>query len=50
MMGRFYLNKGDDKNFILALQYFEQAKEKDPDFALAYAGIARVWNNRNRQV
>ena len=48
MMGRFYLNKGDDKNFILALQYFEQAKEKDPDFALAYAGIARVWNNRKQ--
>ena len=48
MMGRFYLNKGDDKNFILSLQYFEQAKEKDPDFALAYAGIARVWNNRKQ--
>lgn len=48
MTGRFYLNKGDDKNFILALQYFEQAKEKDPDFALAYAGIARVWNNRKQ--
>jgi len=26
-----------------ALHYFELAIEKDPDFALAYAGICRVW-------
>jgi serine/threonine-protein kinase len=27
----------------LAMKYFELAKEKDPGFALAYAGIGRVW-------
>ena len=27
----------------LAYSYFEQALEKDPGFALAYAGIANVW-------
>ena len=48
MMGRFYLNKGKENNFTLALKYFEQAIEKDPDFALAYAGIARLWNTRKQ--
>ena len=48
MMGRFYLNKGKENDFNLALKYFEQAKNTDPDFALAYAGIARVWNTRKQ--
>jgi tetratricopeptide (TPR) repeat protein len=31
-----------------ALQYFEQALEYDPDYALAYAGIALVWAIRSQ--
>jgi len=30
------------------MQYFEQAKERDPDFALAYAGIGYVWMFRQQ--
>ncbi len=46
--GRFFLCKGTPGDFDRALQYFELAMEKDPDFALAYAGIARVWNSRKQ--
>jgi TolB-like protein/Flp pilus assembly protein TadD len=46
--GRFYLSKGTEKNFETAMQYFELAIERDPEFALAYAGIARVWNTRKQ--
>ena len=31
-----------------ALHYFEQALEKDPDYALAYAGISFVWAARQQ--
>ena len=48
MMGRFYLNKGTESNFETALKYFELAIEEDPEFALGYAGVARVWNNRKQ--
>src|SRR4030043_441418 len=30
------------------LKYFQLAIERDPEFALAYAGIARVWNARKQ--
>jgi TolB-like protein/Flp pilus assembly protein TadD len=46
--GRFYLSKGTQNDFATAMQYFELAKERDPEFALAYAGIARVWNSRKQ--
>ncbi len=46
--GRFYLSKGTQNDFETAMQYFELAKERDPEFALAYAGIARVWNSRKQ--
>ena len=26
-----------------AMEYFERAKKRDPEFPLAYAGIAGVW-------
>ena len=32
-----------------ALKYFELALEKDPEYALAYAGIAHVWVGRQQQ-
>ena len=31
-----------------ALQYFELALEKDPNYALAYTGIAAVWGSRHQ--
>ncbi len=43
LKGKFYLSKATQEDINTALHYFEQAKGKDPDFALAYAGIASVW-------
>jgi len=43
LKGKFSAHKYNEKDLSLAMQYFEQAKERDPDFALAYAGIAYVW-------
>ncbi len=48
LKGRFYYNKLSRYNFDTAMQYFELAKEKDPEFALAYAGIGRVWRGREQ--
>jgi TolB-like protein/lipoprotein NlpI len=42
-MGRFYWRKLTSNDLNTALQYFELAKEKDPDYALAYAGICYYW-------
>jgi tetratricopeptide (TPR) repeat protein len=41
--GMFYHRKLNKVDLEIALKYFELAKEKDPEFALAYAGIGRVW-------
>ena len=43
LKGIFHSDKLNEKDLEIALQYFEIAKELDPEFALAYAGIARVW-------
>jgi len=43
LKGQFYWKKLTQNNLETALKYFELAKEKDPDFALAYAGISDVW-------
>jgi TolB-like protein/Tfp pilus assembly protein PilF len=43
MMGRFYWSKLTAKDLETAMKYFELAKERDPKFGLAYAGIASVW-------
>jgi serine/threonine-protein kinase len=43
LKGRFYLYKATEKDLETALYYFELAKGKDPEFALAYTGIGDVW-------
>ncbi len=43
LKGKFAVYKYNKEDLSLAMQYFEQALERDPDFALAYAGIAYVW-------
>src|SRR5882724_3371051 len=40
LKGRFYWNKRTDENLRTSIEYFNQAVEKDPNYALAYAGIA----------
>jgi TolB-like protein/Tfp pilus assembly protein PilF len=41
--GRFYLYKLTPNDLEAAMKYFELAKEKDPNYALAYSGISYVW-------
>jgi TolB-like protein len=43
LQGIFYFTKFTKVDEEVALQYFEQAIEKDPGYALAYAGICRAW-------
>jgi TolB-like protein/Tfp pilus assembly protein PilF len=40
LKGRFYWNKRSSEALKKAIDYFNQAIEKDPSFALAYAGLA----------
>ena len=39
-LGRFFWNKRSEDALNKSIEYFEQAIEKDPNFALAYAGLA----------
>ncbi len=50
LRGQFYLDKWDLNTEALdtAMHYFELAKEKDPEYALAYAGISDVWTLRQQ--
>jgi tetratricopeptide (TPR) repeat protein len=41
IQGRYFLDKYD---FEKSLEYFHQAIEKDPTYALAYAGISLIYN------
>jgi serine/threonine-protein kinase len=40
LKGRFYWNKRTEESYQKAIEYFRQAIEKDPNYALAYTGIA----------
>jgi TolB-like protein len=46
LKGQFYYHKITSNDMDIAMQYFELAKELDPDFALAYVGIGTVWLGR----
>ena len=39
LKGRFYLEKLSNENFDLALEHYQLALKKEPDYALAHAGI-----------
>jgi serine/threonine protein kinase/Tfp pilus assembly protein PilF len=43
MKGRFYWNKRTTEGMKASVGYFEQAIEKDPMYALAYAGLADAY-------
>jgi Tfp pilus assembly protein PilF len=40
LKGRYYWNKRTDEGIKKAIEYFNQAIEKDPSYALAYSGLA----------
>lgn len=45
LRGNFFMQKSDQENLDRALTYFRQALEKDPEYALPYAGIANTYAN-----
>jgi len=44
LMGRYYWNKRTGEGLRKGLDQFQQAIEKDPTYALAYAGVADSYN------
>jgi TolB-like protein/DNA-binding winged helix-turn-helix (wHTH) protein/tetratricopeptide (TPR) repeat protein len=40
LKGRYYWNKRSDEGFNKAIAYFQEATRKDPQYALAFAGLA----------
>lgn len=48
LKGQFYWRKLTANDFETSMKYFELSKEKDPNFALAYAGISDVWIGRQQ--
>jgi eukaryotic-like serine/threonine-protein kinase len=43
LKGRFYWLRQTREDYDQAERYFQFALDKDPDYALAYAGLASVW-------
>lgn len=43
LRGRFYWNKRSPESLHKAIDYFQQAIQRDPNFALAYAGMADTY-------
>jgi TolB-like protein/Tfp pilus assembly protein PilF len=43
LRGRFYWNKRTEENFKKGAEFFQQAIELDPNYALAYAGLADTY-------
>jgi tetratricopeptide (TPR) repeat protein len=44
LKGRFYWNKRTPEDFRKAISFFQQAIEKDPNYALAYSGLADTYS------
>ncbi len=45
LKGQFWRNKGGREGFRKGVDYFNQALEKDPNYAPAYAGLANCYTN-----
>jgi hypothetical protein len=43
LKGRFFWNKRTGPDLRKAMDYFQQAIDKDPNFALAYAGLDLIF-------
>ena len=44
LKGRFYWNKYTEEGYRKSIEFYKQAIEKDPNYALAYAGIADCYS------
>jgi TolB-like protein/Tfp pilus assembly protein PilF len=45
LKGRYHLNKWTVEGFAKGLEYFQQAVEMDPNYALAHAGLAESYSS-----
>ncbi|MBI3406407.1 MAG: tetratricopeptide repeat protein [Acidobacteria bacterium] len=45
LLGRYYWNKRTAEGFRKAIEYFQQALQRDPNYALAYAGLADTYSS-----
>ncbi|HYX31176.1 MAG TPA: protein kinase [Pyrinomonadaceae bacterium] len=45
MQGRSYIHRRTREDLMFAGSYYQKAIEEDPNFALAYAGLAEVYGN-----
>jgi eukaryotic-like serine/threonine-protein kinase len=45
LQGRFYWNKGDEPGLKKSIEFYQAALTKDPDYALAYAGLADSYSS-----
>jgi serine/threonine protein kinase/tetratricopeptide (TPR) repeat protein len=45
LKGRYFYNKRTEEDTKRSVEYFERALAKDPEFALAYAGLADTYSN-----
>ena len=53
LRGRYLAQKRDPESLRAALEYFEQAIELDPGYALAHAGAGEAWataGSRNSEI
>jgi serine/threonine-protein kinase len=44
LKGRYHWNKRTEEGILKSIEFFEQAITRDPEFALAYAGLADAYN------
>src|SRR6266850_145415 len=44
LKGRYHWNKWTPEGWQKSIEYFQQAIEKDPSYALAYVGVANAYN------
>lgn len=44
LRGRYFWNKRSEDSFVKAIEYFQQAVDLDPDYAVAYAGLADCYD------
>ena len=45
LKGQFWLNKAGQEGWRKGIEYFNQALEKDPNYALAYVGLANCYGS-----
>ena len=48
LKGRFWWNKRTEEGLNKGIEYFQQAIEKDPNYALAYSGLADCYSGTCR--